>query len=123
MSRKARTPPLTASWTASRAKRGGVRRKERAPSRSAIPAERAGRQPIPDEREDQPDEQADDRPDEHGVSRAAGGRLACHGAFDDPRLLDVFRLGDLLLRAHLVVDELRPLELEVVQLARQDQAV
>src|SRR5262245_61937712 len=117
MSRKARTPPLTASWTASRAKRGGDRRavcprsgpgegvrgnREVPPtpagSSSAIPAERAGRQPIPDEREDQPDEQADDRPDEHGVSRAAGGRLACHGAFDDPRLLDVFRLGDLLLR-------------------------
>src|SRR5438046_4966195 len=100
MRRKARMPPLTVSWMPSRAARGGVRRRRgRLPL--AIPAERAGGQPIPDERQDQADQEPDNRSDEHGVARAAGGGLLRRGALEDHRLLDVLCLRDLLLRAYL----------------------
>src|SRR5436190_18235104 len=107
MRRKVRMPPLTASWMPSRAARGGVRRR-RGSLPLAIPAERAGGQPIPDERQDQADQEPDKRSDEHGIAWAARSRLRSRRALEDDRLLDVLRLCDLLLCADLVVHELRP---------------
>src|SRR5690242_13568963 len=65
---------------------------------------------LPEERGEDPDQEPEQRRDDHGVAAALRGRLGCGGEGLLTALLDLLRHRELLLRGGELVGDLRPLD-------------